>query len=169
MFYGDAEWIIPNQYAPSLMKLRQVLGRLPGAWGDFTSWAGGGQGLNKKEGDGRLRDVISSHIIFDIVEILGIWAQGALRHLDLPVVLSQRIPDLSIVTESHLFTDELLLKSLSKYQATKAPECLPLTDFQSQSELTVLQEYCAFNRLAGIFLWKPSRYGNLTAALKLAA
>lgn len=150
------------------MKLRQVLGRLPGAWGDFTSWAGGGQGLNKKEGDGRLRDVISSHIIFDIVEKLGIWAQGALRHLDLLVVLSQRIPDLGIVTESHLFTDELLLKSLSKYQSTKAPGCLPLTDFQSRSELTVPHRILCFWE-AGVFLWKPSRYGNLTAVLKLAA
>lgn len=33
---------------------------------------GGGQGFYKKEGDGRLDDVISSHTIFDIVEKLGI-------------------------------------------------------------------------------------------------
>lgn len=112
----------------------------------------------KAKGDGRFCDVISSRIIFDRLEKSGVWAQGALRFLDLPVVLTQHTADLGAGAGSRLFQMSCW-RSLSKYQGSEAPGCLPLPASQTWAEPTVLHRTLCSQR-ADILLWKPSRKGN---------
>lgn len=146
VFSANADQITPNQYSPSLMNLIMGSGKYAKSVRGFWRWGGGRVRILQKGKRWKVAGCIGFSYNFWHSGELGIWAQGALRHFDLPVILTQHIVDLGIVTELYLPIDELLLRSLSMFTQ-------PQKHFQSWSGLAFFPD----NILSGIFLWKLNR------------